>query len=174
MVDELVPHLLPAGDLQEILQNLLNEGVSIRNMATIMETLAKYGRMTKDIEILTEYARQSLSRFICRQYKTSEGFIPVITLNPRLEEMIAESVQKTETGGFAALDPGVTQKLFQSLNKELKKVADMGYQGVVLCSPKIRPYFKKLTMRVAPTLVVLSYSEISPDTEIHRVGTVNI
>jgi len=174
VVDELVPHLLPAGDLQEILQNLLNEGVSIRNMATIMETLAKYGRMTKDIEILTEYARQSLSRFICRQYKTSEGFIPVITLNPRLEEMIAESVQKTETGGFAALDPGVTQKLFQSLNKELKKVADMGYQGVVLCSPKIRPYFKKLTMRVAPTLVVLSYSEISPDTEIHRVGTVNI
>jgi len=174
VVDELIPSIMTAGDLQDVLQNLLIEGVSIRNMATILETLAKYGRITKDVEVLTEYVRHALSRTICRQYKSSEGFIPVITLSPRLEEMVGESIQRTETGGFAALDPGVTQRLFQSLNKELKKVAEMGYSGLVLCSPKIRIYFKKLTNRVAPTLVVLSYSEISPDVEIHRVGTVTV
>ncbi len=174
VVEELIPGIMTAGDLQDILQNLLDEGVSIRNMATILETLAKYGRITKDVEVLTEYVRQALSRTICRQHRSSEGFIPVITLSPRLEEMIGESIQRTETGGFAALDPGVTQRIFQSLNKESKKVTEMGYQGIVLCSPKIRIYFKKLTSRVSPNLVVLSYSEIAPDIEIHRVGTIAV
>ena len=172
LVDELVPKQMTYGEVQKVLANLLREGVSIRDLVTIFETLADYAPVTHDPDMLTEYVRQALSRTI------SKKFVPgkkarVVTLDQGLEEKILNSVQQTEQGSFITLDPDVTRKMINSLSNQLNVFTQTGEQPIVLTSPMVRLYFKKLTEQFAPGLVVLSYNELEPGIEIQSMGVVS-
>lgn len=173
LIDELIPKLMNVGDIQKVLANLLHEGLSIRDLVTILETLADYAPMTRDMDMLTEYVRQALRRSISKQYFESDSNT-VITLDPDLEQKIMSSVQQTEQGSYLALDPGTTQKIFDNLSTEVTKLTSMGLQPIILTSPIVRIYFKKLVEQVAPDLVVLSYNEIDPSAEVQSIGMVSI
>jgi len=171
VVEELTPSQLSLGDIQKVLANLLSERVSIRDMVTILETLADYAPLTKDTEILSEYVRQALSRQISRQY-IQNNVLACLTLDPQLENIITAAVQRTEHGSYVALDPQNIQKIINSLNIELPKLTGLGYQPVILTSPATRLHFRKLTQRIAPNLVVLSFAELDPKIEVQALGTV--
>lgn len=173
LVEAVVPDLLNVGDVQKVLANLLSERVSIRDMVTILETLADYGRLTKDPEVLTEYVRHSLARQITHQ-NLQNGIIPALTLDPTVENKITSCVQHTEHGSYVSLDPASMQGLIKSLNNELPKLTNLGYQPVVLTSPAVRLYFRKLIERSVPGLVVLSHAEIEATAEIKVLGVVRI
>jgi flagellar biosynthesis protein FlhA len=163
---------LSLGEIQKVLQNLLREGVSIRDLVTIFETLADYGAGTKDLELLTEYVRSGLSRSIARQYGLT-GKVRVMTVHPDLEQRIAGSIDRQPGGTYLNLEPDTIHRLLQSLTRLAGDMAALGSQPLVLTSPAIRPYFKRLTERTLPKLIVLSYNEIDPNLEIEAVGMVN-
>ncbi len=173
LVEEVVPDLMSVGEIQKVLANLLRERVSIRDMATILEVLADYARATKDTEILTEYVRHAMARQITQQ-NVQQNMLPCITLDPALENRIAGAVQRTDRGSYVSLDPDTMQKLLTSLNTELQKLTNMGYQPVVLTSPAIRLYFRKLVERSVQGLIVLSHAEIEQSVEIQILGVVKI
>lgn len=172
IVDELVPKLMSVGEIQKVLANLLKENVSIRDMVTIMETLADYSPVTHDSDMLTEYVRQALGRSISQKFFT--GNSNVITLDPKVEQMIMDSVQKTEFGSYLALDPSVSNSIINNLSKNVQRLVQLGNQPIVLASPIVRLYLKRLTENVIPGLVVLSYNEIDPGIEVQSVGTVSV
>ncbi|MCL2352908.1 MAG: flagellar biosynthesis protein FlhA [Firmicutes bacterium] len=172
LVDELIPKLLTVGDVQKVLANLLREGVSIRDLVTILETLADYAHATRDTDMLTEYARQALRRAISKKYLSGKSN-SVITLDPELERKIMSSVQQTEQGSYLALDPQISQNIFEKLGTEVNKLTSMGRQPIILTSPIVRLYFKRLVEHTAPGLVVLSYSELEPSAEVQSVGMVS-
>lgn len=173
LVDELIPKFMSIGDIQKVLGNLLREGVSIRDLVTILETLADYAQITRDSDMLTEYVRQALKRAISKKYFDTD-VNTVITLDPNLEQQIMGSVQQTEAGSYLALDPQVTQKVFDKLNSEVNKLVSMGRQPIILTSPIVRSYFKRLVEPIAPDLIVLSYNELEANAEIQSVGMVSI
>lgn len=173
LVEELVPKLLGIGDIQKVLANLLKEGISIRDLVTILETLADYAHITRDTDMLTEYARQALRRSISQKY-FADSANKVITLDPELEQEIMNSVQQTEQGSYIAFEPDKTQKVFDSLNKEINKLTSLGLQPIILTSPIVRTYFKRLVEQIAPDLIVLSYNEIEPTAEIQSIGMVGL
>lgn len=173
VVDELVPDLLSLGELQKVLGNLLKERVSIRDLVTILETLADHARYTKDLDMLTEYVRQGLARQISKQYG-AEGGINVLSLDPTLEQTLRDSIQQTEQGSYIAMDPLKAQEIYGKLQQEIEKTAHLGYQPIVLCAPVVRIFFKRLTERFMPNLVVLSYNEIDSDLQVQSVGMVSI
>lgn len=171
IVEELVPKQLTLGEVQKVLCNLLREGVSIRDMVTILEALADYAPITRDSDLLTEYVRQALGRAISKAFITPDNS-DVITIDPQLEQMIMDSVQKTEAGSYLAIEPSVSGKIINNLAKLVEKVAQLGKQPVVLASPMVRLYFKRLTEQSIPGLVVLSYNELDPGMEVKSVGMV--
>lgn len=173
VVDELIPSILSIGDIQKVLAHLLRERISVRDMVTILETLADYGSMTKDPEILTEYVRHALSRQLTKQY-IQGNTLTCITVDPQLENTISAAVQRTEHGSYVALDPNIMQALINNLTSELPKLTNLGFQPIVLTNPGVRLYFRKLTERVAPNLIVLSYGEIEPKVEVQALGMVRI
>ncbi|MBW2708823.1 MAG: flagellar biosynthesis protein FlhA [Deltaproteobacteria bacterium] len=172
VVEELIPNLLPIVAVGKVLQNLLIEQVPIRDMLTILETLADWAPMIKDADTLTEYVRQSLARTITKLYQSPEGDIPVITLDQCIETTISQAIQNTEQGSFLPIEPGVAQDIMRKVTQNLEKFSQLNQQPVVLCSPLIRPHFKKLADRFIPGLVVLSYNEIVNNIQIHSIGTV--
>ncbi|MFE5319585.1 flagellar biosynthesis protein FlhA [Paenibacillus sp. NPDC056579] len=174
LVDDLIPNVLSTGDVQKVLVKLLREKISIRDLVTIMETLADYGTYTKDPEILTEYVRQSLSRQITQQFSTGSDSLKVITVGPSLEKKIAESVQQSDQGSYLALDPGSTQVIYQRISDQVTKLIQSGQQPIVLTSPTIRMYLRQLLERTMQDIPVLSYSELEPNVEIQSMGVVNI
>ncbi len=174
VVKELVPDLLNLGEVQKVLQNLVKERVSIRDLVTILETLADNVNMSKDMEVLTECVRVALSRVICKEYVNNEGVINVITLDPQIEQIIAQSIQRTEMGSFLALDPNMGQQVLMSVGQEVGKLQEKGLQPIILCAPQIRPALKKLTDRSFPTLVVLSWNEIAPKVNVNSVGQISL
>ncbi len=171
IVEELVPKLLTLGEVQKVLSNLLKEGVSIRDMVTILETLADYAPVTRDPDLLTEYVRQALGRAISKTFITPDNS-DVITLDPQLEQMIMDSVQKTETGVYLSIEPSVTNRIIKNLSKLVEKLAQLGKQPIVLASPVVRLYFKRMTEQAIPGLVVLSYNELEPSIEVKSIGMV--
>lgn len=173
LVDDVVPKLLSIGEMQKVLANLLKENVSIRDMITIMETLADYAPMTKDPDMLTEYVRQSLRRSITKRF-IMDNKAKVITLDADLEQNIMGAIQQTEYGAFLNLDPGIVQEIYNSLSREIQKFTNIGEQPMVLASPVVRIYFKKLTEQVAPGLTVLSYNELDPSVEVQSIGVVRV
>ncbi|WP_298592537.1 flagellar biosynthesis protein FlhA [uncultured Mitsuokella sp.] len=173
LVEEVVPDLLSVGEIQKILENLLVERVSIRDMATILEVLADYGRATKDTEILTEYVRHAMARQITQMY-VQNGVLPCVTLDTALENRIAGAVQRTDHGSYVSLDPDSMQQIVSTLNTELEKLTNMGYQPIVLTSPAVRLYFRKLVERSVPGLIVLSQAEIDQNVEIQILGVVKV
>lgn len=174
VVEELNPGILAIGEIQKVLANLLRERVPIRDLVTILETLADYGRVTKDADMLTEYVRQALARIIARQFVDNNEVIHVITLDPKVEQMIRDSVQHTEHGSYVALEPDKAQTLFATLSQVVEKVSEQGYQPVILCAPVVRIYFKKLTEKLIPRLAVLSYNELEGKFNVQSVGVVSI
>lgn len=173
VVEELVPKLMTLGEIEKVLANLLREGVSIRDMVTILETLADYAPITRDADMLTEYVRQSLGRAISRTW-INQNNSDVITLDPKLEKMILDSVQKTDAGSYIAMDPSDSGRIISNTAKLTEKMAQKGKQPIVLASPVVRLYFKRLTEHAIPGLVVLSYNELDPSLEVNAVGMVGI
>ncbi|WP_058485171.1 flagellar biosynthesis protein FlhA [Defluviitalea phaphyphila] len=173
LIDELVPKVLGIGEIQKVLANLLKEYVPIRDLVTILETLADYGTTTRDTDVLTEYVRQRLSRTISKRF-LSEETNNIITLSPELEQKIMDSVQHSEQGSYLALDPQTTQQIFEKLNKEIQRFTSIGKQPILLTSPIVRIYFKRLTEQVAPDLIILSYNEVDPSIELQSIGMVSL
>jgi flagellar biosynthesis protein FlhA len=173
-VEELTPANLTLGVVQRVLQNLLRERVSIRDLLTIVETLADYGPVTKDPDVLTEYVRQKLSRSIVKQFETPEGTLPVIALEPRIEDLLREKLVRGEQGSYLALEPGVAQKILTGIHQTLDRVTHLNYQPVILCSPGVRRHLKKLLDRFLPQVAVLSHSELTSQTKIQSLGTVSV
>lgn len=172
LVDELVPKLLGLGDIQKVLQNLLKEGVSIRDLLTIFETLADYAASTRDTDILTEYVRQGLKRAISNRFFPSNETTSVVTLDPKVEQTIMAAVKQTEQGAYLNLDPDKTKAIMKSVEQETKKLEDMGKAPVILTSPIVRIYFKRLTEDYYRDLIVVSYNEIESSVELQSVGMV--
>lgn len=173
-ISNLIPDVMTLGDIQKVLQNLLRERVSIRDMVTILETLSDKGRITKDHELLTEYVRQALARAICRSHCTPEQTLQVITLDPQLERAITDAIHRTEEGAFLALEPEIAQKILTKLSSEMERVSSAGIFPIVLCSAQVRLHFKKLSEHISPKLVVLSYNEVVPDIRVEPVGMVTL
>ncbi|WP_425350697.1 flagellar biosynthesis protein FlhA [Clostridium muellerianum] len=174
VVEELIPDLLTIGELQKVLQNLLKERVSIKDMVTIMESLADNSRTTKDIEVLTEYVRFALGRSICNPLVDENRAISVVTLNPQIEDLVGNNIQKSMQGSFPAIDPDTTSKILSAVKETLDSVYFYENQPVILVSPKIRPAFRRLIEMVFPAVNVLSLNEIPNDIEIKTEGMVSI
>ena len=174
IVDELVPKLLGLGEVQKVLQNLLSEGISIRDLLTIFETLADYAPTTRDTDILTEYVRQSLKRAISNKYFQPNETTSVITLDPKLEQEIIANVKQTEQGAYITLDPDKTKKIMKVTGEQIKKLENLGKNPIVVTSPIVRIYFKKLTQDYHKDLVVISYNEIESDVELQSVGMISL
>lgn len=174
LVSELVPKLLNVGEIQKVLQNLLAEGISIRDLVTIFETLADYASSTHDTDILTEYVRQNLKRAISNQYFNNNETTSVVTLDPEVEQQIMDSVKQTEQGSYLALDPDYTKRLMTSLKEETGKLEELGRTPILITSPIVRMYLKRLTTEQFRNLHVLSYNEIDSDVELQSVGMVTV
>ncbi|HZK18975.1 MAG TPA: flagellar biosynthesis protein FlhA [Clostridia bacterium] len=172
VVEELIPNLLTLGEIQKVIQNLLRERVPVRDLVTVLEALADAARTNKENDFLTEYARNSLARTISRQYASPGGKIAVITLHPKVEQLLIESTQQTQFGSYPALEPGKMQLLLSNVKKVAEKLTLKGMPAVVLCSSQARMLFRRLTERYMPQLAVLSLNEISQEVEVEAVGTV--
>ena len=172
LVDELVPKLLGLGDIQKVLQNLLKEGISVRDLVTIFETLADHAATTRDTDILTEYVRQSLKRAISNKYFPTNETTSVVTLDPKLEQEIMGSVKQTEQGAYLTLDPDKTRNIMESVETEVGKLEKLGKNPIVITSPIVRMYFKRLTEDYYKDLIVVSYNEIDSSVELQSVGMV--
>ncbi|MCI5953861.1 MAG: flagellar biosynthesis protein FlhA [Lachnospiraceae bacterium] len=172
LVEELVPKQLGIGEIQKVLQNLLKEGISIRDLLTIMETLADYAPTTRDTDILTEYVRQSLKRAISTKYFPAHETTSVVTLDPKVEQEIMASVKQTETGAFLNLDPARSRAIINSVGKEVQKLENLGKSPIIITSPIVRMYFKRLTEDYYKDLVVVSYNEVESNVELQSVGMV--
>lgn len=174
LVDELVPKLLGVGEIQKVLQNLLSEGISIRDLVTIFETLADYASTTRDTDVLTEYVRQRLKRAISNTYFSDGEMTTVVTLDPKIEQDIMNSIKQTEQGAYITLDPAVTKKILNSVETEIKKLESQGKAPIIITSPIVRMYFKKLTKDYFKDLIVISYNEIESDVELQSIGVVTV
>lgn len=172
VVKEVVPDALTLGEVQKVLQNLVKERVSVRDLVSIMETLGDNVRITKDPEMLTEFCRVSLSRVICKDYCNNDGTINVITLDPSIEKLIQGAIQRSDVGSFLTLDPNIGQEILQAVSNQANILQDRGLQPILLVSPQIRPAVRKLTERSFPNLVVLSWNEIAPKINVNSVGMV--
>ncbi|MCL1630868.1 flagellar biosynthesis protein FlhA [Sporolactobacillus sp. CPB3-1] len=173
LVEAVIPDPLSVGDVQKVLVNLLKEGLSIRNLPVIFETLADYGQMTKETGLLTEYVRQALSRQITEQMTKPGETLKVLTLSPDLERKISDSVQKTEHGNFLAMDGATTSLVLKNLSSLVEKWTDLESDPVILCSPAVRMYVRQLTERYFPTIRVLSYNELESNVEVQSIGVLN-
>lgn len=174
LISELVPKLLGVGEIQKVLQNLLSEGISIRDLITIFETLADYAPTTRDTDVLTEYVRQSLKRAISNKYFPQNETTSVVTLDPQIEQEIMGAVKQTEQGAYLTLEPETTKAIIGSVEEEVAKLENLGKNPIVITSPIVRMYFKKLTEDYFKDLIVVSYNEIESNVELQSVGMVSI
>lgn len=174
LVDELVPKLLGIGEIQKVLQNLLAEGISIRDLLTIFETMADHATTTRDTDVLTEYVRQSLKRAISNKYFPPNEETSVVTLDPKIEQEIMGSVKQTEQGAYLTLDPERTRAIIEATEAEVSKLENLGKSAIVVTSPIVRMYYKKLTEEYLKDLIVVSYNEIESNVELQSVGMVTV
>jgi flagellar biosynthesis protein FlhA len=175
VIEELIPNLLTLGKVQRVLQNLLKEQISIRDLRTILEQLADFAPTTQDTDVLTEFVRQALARPITKQYQASDGTLAVMTLDRGIEDIIEGSIQKTETASFLALEPGVAEKLLARLKTSMESIAPkLESAPVLLASPAIRLHLRRFTERFLPDLVILSHSEVTPSVQIRTLEVVSI
>ncbi len=171
MVEDLIPNVVSYGYLQKVLSMLLGEGIPIRDMETILEALGDHTASMKDIDIMVEYVRQSLKRTVTRRFAEANS-LRVITIDPRIEDMIVSSVKKSDQGSYLSMDPDTIQKIVTKATEEVDKIKDVIPTVIVLTSPIVRVYFKKMIDQFIPGLTVLSYSEIDGSTQIQSVGNI--
>ncbi len=174
LVEELIPDMLGLGIVQRVLQGLLKEGVSIRDLHSILELLADAAQYTKLPDLLLEEVRAGLARNITRQYQNDEGVVPVMTLDQEMENILAEAVQETAQGSYLGLDPSSAQKVIDSIQGGIEAFNMYNYQPVLLVGSKVRPHVKRLTERNIPNLVVLAHTEISPEVQVESLGTIEM
>ncbi len=172
VVEELIPKLVGVGEIQKVLQNLLREGISIRDLVTIFETIADHAGATRDTDILTEYVRQSLKRTISSKYFAPNETTSVVTLDPVIEQEIMNSVKQTEQGAYLTLAPDRVKKIMNSVETELNKLESMGKSPIVITSPIVRMYFRKLASDYFKDIIVISYNEVDSNVELQSVGMV--
>ena len=173
VVDELLPSILTLGEIQKVLHALLRERISIRNLEMILETLADYGRRTKDIEVLAEYCRHRLAREICGAYVDEEGKLHVVTVDAAIEREILDSMRQGETGGFPPIDPKRADVIAVNTVQAAQPLVLMGHEPIVLTSAPVRRFFKRIVERRMPKIIVLSYSEIDPAVQLESEGQVS-
>ena len=174
VVEELIPDLLTIGELQKVLQNLLREKVPIKDIVTVMESLADNARNTRDLEVLTEYGRFSLSRTICNTVVDENRTINVVTLDPVIEDIVANNIQKSVQGSFPTVDPDTTTKILGAIKDTVESVYFYNNQPIILVSPNIRPVFRKLIEMVFPQIMIISLNEVPNDVQINSEGVVRI
>jgi flagellar biosynthesis protein FlhA len=172
VVEDLVPKVLSIGEVQKVLQNLLKERVSIRDLVTVLETLADYGSYTKNAGLLTEYCRQALARSLCKPYQGYNGELPVFTVNPDLEKTVADGIMHTEQGSYLALEPRQAKEIMARFRRAVETASGAG-APVILCSPNIRMYVRQLLERYLPNVTILSHNEIPPNVRVLSVGMVS-
>ncbi|WP_243386878.1 flagellar biosynthesis protein FlhA [Bacillus kexueae] len=173
VVEEVTPNPLSIGDIQKVLSKLLKEKVSIRNLPVIFETLADYGKMTTDPDLLTEYVRQALAKQITSQYTKDGEALKVVTLSGQTEKLIADGVHQTEHGNYLSLDPQHSQAIIESVANQVEQLSMQGETPIILCSPAVRMYVRELLERYLPDIPILSYNELEANVEVQSVGVVN-
>lgn len=173
-VEELVPNLLSLGNVQKVLQNLLQEQISIKDMLTIVETLADYSPLTKDPELLTEYVRHKLSRSFISPYIGEDGVLKLITMAQDVEDLLQQGIQKTEHGSYLSIDPKVADPIITSIKKESEKAMAKNIQPILMTSPTIRRHLKKMVEYFVPSLMVMSQSELISDISFKSIGEVSL
>ncbi len=174
VIEELVPNVIPLGVVQKVLQRLLRERISIRDLLTILDTLADYVAITKNVDLLTSYVRQSLARTISKQYKDDKGNISVVIVSPEIEDHINNAIQNTEYESYLVADPNLIQRIVNNLQKFISTFTTRGLQPIVLCSPKTRIHLRKVLERFFPNIVILSHNEITHDVNINSLGMVEL
>ncbi len=176
VVDELIPALLSVGEVQSVLQNLLQERVSIRDLIPILEALANHARSTKDPDLLTEHARQGIARSICQPFQNAQGFIAAMTLSADLEQLLTEAVSRSDQGLSLNLDPQLAQQVVNSISRKMEETASKGYhQPVLICSARVRLVLRRLTERSLPMLTLLSYNEVmGQNAQIQTVARIDL
>lgn len=174
LVEEVTPNPLTIGEIQKVLAKLLKEKVSIRNLPVIFETLADYGRLSTDTDLLTEYVRQNLARQITNGLSVGDDSLKVVTLSGKVEKLIADAVQQTEQGNYLSLDPNDSQSILEAIASKLEELALMEQTPIVLCSPAVRMYVRQLTERYFPQVPILSYNELESNVEVQSIGVVNV
>jgi flagellar biosynthesis protein FlhA len=173
VVEELLPNVLTLGEVQKVLQNLLRERVSVRNLETILEVLADFAPRTRDTDLLTEYARQALSRQICADYTDDDGVLRVAALSPNLEHEILNALRQSEGGDYVPIEPARADAIAQATAQAVQPLVTSGYEPVLLTSAQVRRFFRRIVERQLPKLVVLSYNEVDPQVQLESVGQVN-
>ncbi|WP_078554652.1 flagellar biosynthesis protein FlhA [Bacillus alkalicellulosilyticus] len=174
LVEDVTPNPLSIGEIQKVLANLLKENVSIRNLPIIFETLADYGQMTKDMDLVTEYVRQALARQISKQFASPGEPLYVVTISGGIEKRIADAVQQTEHGNYLAMDPNESQIIIEAASQEVERLSQMGQIPILLCSPAVRMYVRQLIERYLPNVPILSYNELDSTIEVQSIGVVNV
>lgn len=173
VVDDIIPKVISVGYLQKILANLLKEGIPIRDLETILETIGDHANVLKDMDIVTEYVRQSLKRTITHRFAEANS-LRVITLDTQIEDMIVSSVKKSDQGSYLAMPPDLIQRIVEASNREIDKIKDVIPTVIILTSPVVRIYYKKLTEQFIPNITVLSYSEIDSTAQIQAIGNISL
>ena len=174
VIEEAVPQVVSLGTVHRVMQNLLREQVPVKDVLSILETLADYGQHTKDVDVLTEYARSALQRTICNLCEDESGVIYAATVDPRIEQMIAESTQATKSGITAVLQPDVAQRIIAAIESVTKSMIAASHRAIIICSPNVRLPLRRLIEHTLPRVTVISFGEISPDSEVHSIGMVKI
>ncbi|MFC1767521.1 flagellar biosynthesis protein FlhA [Candidatus Margulisiibacteriota bacterium] len=174
IVRELIPDMLSLGQVHKVLQLLVRERVSIRDLSTILERLADYAHLSRDINVLAEYVRQSLARQICETYTDKEGTITVVTIDPSLEETMIGAIHQSEYGSFLALDPNMGERVLIQIGAQVQNFRRMKLFSVILCSPRLRPHLKRFIERSYPDVAVLSYNEIVPQAKVQSIGMISL
>jgi flagellar biosynthesis protein FlhA len=174
IVRELIPDMLSLGQVHKVLQLLVRERVSIRDLSTILERLADYAHLSRDINILTEYVRQSLARQICESYTDKAGGITVVTIDPNLEETMIGAVHQSEYGSFLALDPNIGERILGQISSQISAFRKLKLPPVLLCSPRLRPHLKRFIERSFPDVAALSYNEIVPQVKVQSIGMISL
>lgn len=173
IVRELVPDLLSLGQVHKVLQSLVRERVSIRDLSTILERLADYANVSRDTNLLSEYVRQALARQLCGKFVDDDDIIVVFTIDPKLEETMLGAIHQSEYGSFLALDPHLGEKILTQIGQQMDNFQKMDRLPVGLCSPRLRPHFKRFTERMFPNLSILSYNEIVTQVKVQSIGIIS-
>jgi flagellar biosynthesis protein FlhA len=173
-VEDLIPELLKVGEVQKVLQNLLRERVPIRDLETILETLGDWAPRTKDADVLTEYARNALARTICHLHRDENNRLCCVTLDPKLEELINGHIERSERLTYLTLPPAVQNRIVEAINAQINQAipASGGRAPVVLCSPQVRTWVRRLIEPAMPQVAVLAYNEIVRGVEVKSLGLV--
>jgi flagellar biosynthesis protein FlhA len=174
VVEEAVPQAVSLGTLHRVMQNLLREQIPIKDVLTVLETVSDYAQHTKDIDVLTEYVRAALQRTICNMCESDDGLIYTATVDPRIEQMVADSIQMTKSGVTAVLEPGAAQRLIRAVEEVSKTMLANNHRPILITSPNVRLALKRLIETSLPRVVVISFSEITTDCEVHSVGMVRL